>query len=199
MVLSILLAALMTPLTKASSIDSPSQNIELAFGVIEQEISKLKSHDEFTKNKIKSLLNQYLLPEINTRYFALKSLGQHAKSLPEDIKLAFVSELQIQLISSYANLLSQHSDEKIVFGNTSLSKSGKFSQVALTIENKGKNNNAVVKLVKNAEGDWKIFDIVIQGISLLQTKQAEMNASINKIGIDATLEKLKLINAKTTT
>ena len=51
--------------------------------------------------------------------------------------------------------------------------------VNLTIVGKTKSNKAVVKLLKSSDESWKFFDIVIEGISLIDTKQAEINSIIN--------------------
>ncbi|WP_143314054.1 ABC transporter substrate-binding protein [Colwellia sp. UCD-KL20] len=50
--------------------------------------------------------------------------------------------------------------------------------------------------MKITENNWKIFNIVIEGISLVQTKQAELNSSIARLGVVGTLEKLQTVNVK---
>lgn len=62
--------------------------------------------------------------------------------------------------------------------------------VNVTIVGKTKANKAVVKLLKSADKSWKFFDIVVEGISLIDTKQAEINSTINKLGVEATLQLL---------
>ncbi|XPF93180.1 MlaC/ttg2D family ABC transporter substrate-binding protein [Colwellia sp. RE-S-Sl-9] len=192
----ILLSIFIATLALADANNEPDKQVKVAFGTIEQEIIQLKSRNEFNNTQIKKILNQHLLPEINTRYFALKSLGKYAKDMSEEMKLSYIQALQIQLINSYANLLSNYNNEKIVFNKNSISESGKIAQVYLNIESRNKTNTAVIKLMKITDDDWKIFDIVIEGISLVQTKQAELSSSITKVGLVGTLEKLQTINAK---
>lgn len=192
----ILLSIFIATLAVADANNEPDKQVKVAFGTIEQEIIQLKSRNEFNNTQIKKILNQHLLPEINTRYFALKSLGKYAKDMTEELKLSYIQALQVQLINSYANLLSNYNNEKIVFNKSSVSESGKIAQVYLNIESRNKTNTAVIKLMKITDDDWKIFDIVIEGISLVQTKQAELSSSIAKIGLVGTLEKLQTINAK---
>lgn len=192
----ILLSIFIATLAVADTNNEPDKQVKVAFGTIEHEIIQLKSRNEFNNTQIKKILNQHLLPEINTRYFALKSLGKYAKDMTEELKLSYIQALQVQLINSYANLLSNYNNEKIVFNKNSISESGKIAQVYLNIESRNKTNTAVIKLMKITDDDWKIFDIVIEGISLVQTKQAELSSSIAKIGLVGTLEKLQTINAK---
>ncbi|WP_077339154.1 MlaC/ttg2D family ABC transporter substrate-binding protein [Pseudocolwellia agarivorans] len=191
-----ILSLFISMLAVAEVNNEPEKQVKVAFGIIEQEIIQLKQRNEFNSAQIKKVLNQHLLPEINTRYFALKSLGKYAKDMSEETKLSYIQALQIQLINSYANLLSNYNNEKIVFNKSSVSDSGKIAQVYLNIESRNKTNTAVIKLMKITDDNWKIFDIVIEGISLVQTKQAELNSSIAKLGVVGTLEKLQTMNAK---
>ena len=46
--------------------------------------------------------------------------------------------------------------------------------VNVAITGKNKTNKAVLKLIQNKDEDWKFFDIIIEGISLLETKQKEI-------------------------
>lgn len=192
----ILLSVLISVAVMAETNTDPSIKISRAFNNIEQEVNQLKSNNKSTRNELTTVLNKYLLPEINSRYFAMKSLGKYVKTMSDENKLAYTNELQIQLINNYANLLSKHNNDKISTGSSNISASGKSAQVNLKIENKNHTNRAIIKLIKTSKQDWQIFDIVVEGISLLQTKQAELNSSITKIGVDSTLEKLKSINAK---
>lgn len=44
-----------------------------------------------------------------------------------------------------------------------------------------------------------LYDIVLDGISLLDTKQKELNTSFNRVGAEATLLQIKSINHKNKT
>lgn len=192
----ILLSVLISALVMAENNTDPSVKISRVFSEIENEVNQLKNNNKLTGIELKNVLNKYLLPEINSRYFAMKSLGKHITTMSEEIKLAYVQELQVQLINNYANLLSKHNEGKIIIGAATISESGKSALVNIKIENNAQTNTAVIKLINTAEQGWQIFDIVVQGISLLQTKQAELDSSITRIGANATLEKLKIINEK---
>ena len=49
--------------------------------------------------------------------------------------------------------------------------------VNVTIIGESATNKAVVKLLKSNDEVWQFFDIVVEGISLLDSKQAEINSS----------------------
>lgn len=179
----------------ASEVDAKVK-VKSVFNAIESSLMKLKTTGTLTKANIRDVLSQYLLPEVDRRYFAYKVLNKNMTKVPDELKDAFVSGLTLQLINTYSNLLTAYNNEVIHIGQSALSKSGKIAMVDLTIVGKSKTNKAVVKLMLSNDSNWLFFDIEVEGISLLQTKQAEINASFSKLGVEGTLTHLEKINQK---
>ncbi|AWB57545.1 hypothetical protein DBO93_08225 [Colwellia sp. Arc7-D] len=188
--------ALLISATVFATADEAKVKVKNVFSQVETSLIKLKKADTLTKNNIRDVLNQYLLPEVDTRYFTYKVLNKNMAKVPDDLKTSFIAELSQQLINTYSNLLNKYNNEVINIGQSTLSKSGKIAMVDITIVGKNKTNKAVVKLLQSDELNWLFFDIEVEGISLLQTKQAEINASFNKLGVEGTLSHLQKINQK---
>jgi len=188
--------ALLISATVFATADEAKVKVKNVFSQVETSLIKLKKADTLTKNNIRDVLNQYLLPEVDTRYFTYKVLNKNMAKVPDDLKASFIAELSQQLINTYSNLLNKYNNEVINIDQSTLSKSGKIAMVDITIVGKNKTNKAVVKLLQSDELNWLFFDIEVEGISLLQTKQAEINASFNKLGVEGTLSHLQKINQK---
>lgn len=194
-VIFILLSLIISSFALASTEEAESK-VKRVFEQIESSLSSLKSKNEFTKTNTRT---KYFLPEVNSQYFSYKVLNKNLPKISKELKVEFVTELTSQLINTYSHLLTKYNDESISVGRGILSKSGKIAMVNLTIVGKNKSNKAVVKLLKSSDENWKFFDIVVEGISLIDTKQAEINSSINKLGVEATLQHLKEINSRNIT
>ncbi|MBB6543945.1 MlaC/ttg2D family ABC transporter substrate-binding protein [Thalassotalea piscium] len=192
-VIFILLTLLISSFAMANNA-TPDEKVSSVFTHVETALIALKQGEHFNKVEIKKILTEYLLPEVNTRYFTYKVLGKHLAKVPDNLKNEFITELSQQLINSYTQLLSKYNNEAIKVGRSALSNSGKIATVNIEIIGQEKSNKAVVKLLQSENGNWQFFDIVVEGISLLQSKQNELNASINKIGIEETLVLLKKLN-----
>jgi phospholipid transport system substrate-binding protein len=170
--------------------------VKQIFSQVEASLNKLKQTETLTKANIREVLNKYLLPEVDTQYFTYKILNKNLTKVPEELREPFITELSLQLINTYSNLLTKYDNEVINIDESTISKSGKMAMVDITIVGSTKTNKAVVKLLQSTSQAWLFFDIEIEGISLLQTKQAEINASFNKLGIAGTLLQLQKINHK---
>ncbi len=191
----LLLSILISALALAAS-DDPDVKVKQTFSQIETSLIALKQQQSMSQSNVRKVLTIYLLPEIERKYFTNKVLATHVAKLSNELLQAFNEQLTQQLINSYSNLLSKYNNESIVIGKSSLSKSGKIAMVNIAIVGQEKTHNAVVKLIKSQDQQWYFFDIVVEGISLLQTKQSEMNSAINRTGADATLQQLTTINQK---
>lgn len=190
----VLLSIMISSLVLAESV-SPEEKVKTVFSQIESSLIPLKAANQLTRNNIREVLNQYLLPEVNTQYFSNKVLNLNLAKVSEELKGEFVTELSIQLIDTYSHLLSKYNNESIQVGTSSFSKSGKLAMVNITIVGKNKTNKAVLKLIKLQE-EWLFYDIVVEGISLLDTKQKEINSSFSRVGAEDTLLQIKSINQR---
>ena len=187
---------LLVSTTVFASADDAKNKVKRVFNEIETSLITLKQTQSLTKANIRDVLSKYLLPEVETRYFTYKVLNKNMTKVPEELKAEFITELSLQLINTYSNLLNKYNNEVINVGQSSLSKSGKMAMVDIAIVGTTKTNKAVVKLLESKDQGWLFFDIEVEGISLLQTKQGEINASFNKLGIEGTLLHLKALNKK---
>tara|TARA_R110000744_G_scaffold304543_3_gene413056 strand:+ start:12755 stop:13390 length:636 start_codon:yes stop_codon:yes gene_type:complete len=192
----IITIALLISATVFASTEDAKTKVQVVFSQVEAALIKLKQTEALTKTNIRDVLSKYLLPELDARYFTYKVLNKNMPKVPDELKEAFITELSLQLINTYSNLLNKYNNEVIHVGQSTLSKSGKMAMVDVTIVGKTKTNKAVVKLLQSNEQAWLFFDIEVEGISLLQTKQAEINASFNKLGVEGTLLHLQKINQK---
>jgi ABC-type transporter MlaC component len=188
--------ALLISTSVFASADTAKDKVKTVFGQVEKSLVMLKQTQGLTKASIREVLTEYLLPEVETRYFTYKVLNKNLTKVPEALRDAFVTELSLQLINTYSSLLNKYNNEALHIGQSSLSPSGKIAMVDITIIGKTKTNKALVKLVQSNDQAWRFFDIEVEGISLLQTKQGEINASFNRLGVDGTLLHLKNINQR---
>ncbi|MDO7083902.1 ABC transporter substrate-binding protein [Pseudocolwellia sp. AS88] len=194
-ILFIALSLLIANMAMASADDAESK-VKQVFEQIESSLTNLKTTNQFTKSNIRDELNKSLLPEVNIKFFSSKVLSKNLQKVPEELREEFSTELSKQLINTYSNMLSKYDNEKITIGQGSLSKSGKIAMVNVTIVGESATNKAVVKLLKSNEDVWQFFDIVVEGISLLDSKQAEINSSFNKLGAEGTLQRIKELNIR---
>jgi phospholipid transport system substrate-binding protein len=98
------------------------------------------------------------------------------------------------LITSYAQVLTQYTGQDIQFGpEPKIDDKTTIIGVRVTIMDSPRPNiNLEFKLRKDKKtGEWKAFDMIAEGISLLSSKQSEWNSKIRQDGILAVAEELE--------
>ncbi len=140
---------------------------------------------------MEKIVEEELMPSIDYRYAAYKILGKNLKHTSKEQRAKFVESMRHYLVRTYAKALSQYKNQEVIF-EAPRSTEGKRIIAVNTqiIDPKRPTINIAFKMRKNKKTkQWKAFDMVVEGISLLQSKQVELNKRIAKQGVDqVTLE-----------
>lgn len=199
LVLGIMAGLLFSLVARADTYPAdPYTLIQLA---ADKTFARLKSDQPQIKSNpdhLRVIIREELLPYIDNRFAAYKVLGNQIKQTTPEQRDAFVSAFTEYMISSYADALA-HYDKQTVQVEPAKPLDGKeITAVNLSVKEAGKPDiNLEFKLRKNNKTEqWKAFDMVAEGISLLSAKQSELGGLIRQNGIDAVIKQLNEHNAK---
>lgn len=138
-----------------------------------QIIATLKDNRATLKNNpqvINQAVRQYLLPNVDVAGMSRSVLGRQAWKAASAKERADFSQAFTQLvIRTYATPLAQYTDETVKFLPQRAAPNGQFTRInSLIIRSNGPNIPLSYSLVlKN--GQWKIYDLSVEGVSLLQS------------------------------
>lgn len=162
--------------------------------------AKIKSNPEKMKdvNFRKELIRTDLLPYVDTRYAGYKVMGNNLKSISAADRDAFCDAFAEYIVASYADALSLYNNQELVPPEyKSVSDDATQVNVKFLIREPGKQDlELIFKLRKNSKtGEWKAFDMVAEGISLLTAKENELSPLIRERGIKKVTELINQNNA----
>ena len=186
----ILLTSLLLGLPlKAAQIEDVATSV---FDRVVASLMHLKQQGKLEHQALLAMVNQDILPFVDTRYFAYKVLGKHLEKLSKEQREEFVQLLTDSLMNNYAHSLKGYDNEQLELSNVTMAPSKKTSQVSMKLNGKGKNTNLTTKWRFSEQSrQWLMYDLIVEGVSLLQTKQKEMASLIAAHGPDAVISKLK--------
>ncbi|NVC62325.1 phospholipid-binding protein MlaC [Vibrio sp. 05-20-BW147] len=166
--------------------------------VSEQAFARLKAEQpkiQQDPNYLKVVVEEELMPYVNEKYAALKLLGTNLKGAKREDVNEFITAFRAYLISSYAQVLTQYTDQQVVFSpEQPISEDQRISSVKVDIIDAPRPNIKLeFKLRKENNGDWLAFDMAAEGISLLSSKQSEWNGKIRQEGILAVAKELEAL------
>ena len=142
-----------------------------------------------TPNLLKVVIKEEIIPYFNHRYAAAKVLGNvHFKNISKDQFNQFSVNFREYVGTSYAQIFTLYDNQTVNYLPRKKFKNKKIISVSIEIISTSRPPIDIsFKLRMNKKtNEWKIFDLVAEGISFLDSKRAELNKLLNKNGIEST-------------
>ncbi|MFK8067660.1 MAG: phospholipid-binding protein MlaC [Gammaproteobacteria bacterium] len=182
-----------TSTTIAASEVSAEQARELIQSTAEDVISDVKAHRtdyEANPTRLYSLVNNKVAPNVDFSRMSRWVLGKHWKKASKDQKVQFTGEFKKLLIRTYSTALLKLSDEEILYPEVEGGvKNGKVKVRSEIILPDGKHFTVQYRM-HSKDVNWKIFDITVDGVSLVSTYRSSFSSEINKVGLAGLLSNL---------
>ncbi len=141
--------------------------------------------------RLYKMIEDVVLPVIDVRLFSRYALGEYWKSASEPQKQRFIGGFQSMLVKSYGKQLLLLSDIEIeVVPDPSLSAGKKYQIVRTKAMLKGNSTPLSVDYLMMDRGGWKVFDIIIDGTSMIKQFRGSFAQEIKETGFEALLARL---------
>jgi phospholipid transport system substrate-binding protein len=143
------------------------------------------------KQKALRLAEEKVLPHIDFEEAARLAVGRAwAQATPEQRK-KLVEEFRRMLVRTYSNAISAYEGQTMQV----LPVRMKPGATEVTVHNRyiragGKPLPVDYQMHKTADG-WKIYDITVEGVSLVLTYRSEFDAIVKQEGIDGLIKRLE--------
>jgi len=142
-----------------------------------------------TPNLLKVVIKEEILPYFNHKYAAAKVLGNvHFKNISKDQFNQFSVNFREYIGTSYAQIFTLYDNQTVKYYPSKKFINKKIISVSIEIISSSRppiDISFKLRMNKNTK-EWKIFDLVAEGVSFLDSKRAELNKLLNENGIEST-------------
>lgn len=147
-------------------------------------------------DQLKTIVEEELLPYIDYQFAALKVLGKHFRKVPKDRIPEYIQVFRTYLVATYAIALGQYDDQTVEFEPAKEFAKRKDVTVRALIKEEGRPDIKIAfKVRKNPRtNEWKAYDMVAEGISMLSSKRSELEGILRQDGLDKVIEELNKKN-----
>ena len=143
------------------------------------------------QEKLFALAQEKILPNFNFDKVSRLVLGKNWTKATLEQKTAFQSEFKSLLIRTYATALSKYKNQTIEYAPLRMTDGAANASVKTSIVQPGGQPIAVnYSLEKQADATWKVYDIVIEGVSLVTNYRGQFAQEIRQNGLDSLTKKL---------
>ena len=163
------------------------QSVEEVSLFISENKEQLERDDKFLEEKMSELV----IPKFDIVLMSKITLGKSTwTSISENQKNRFVEAFKSLMVRTYMKSLTVFDGEKIKFLPYVTGKRLDVAKVkSIYVMNDG-DLPVNYRLKKNDNGDWKVFDIIIDGISLLKNYRTDFQNHVKNNGIESLIKKL---------
>lgn len=142
------------------------------------------------QQKIFALAEEKIMPNFDFDRVSRMVLGKNWKAATPEQQASFQKEFRSLLLRTYATALGKYRDQVIEYKPLRAEPGAKNVSVKTQILQPGGQPIAVDYSLVKVENGWKVYDIVIEGVSLVTNYRSQFSNEIRQNGIDSLNKKL---------
>lgn len=155
----------------------------------------IAGHREELKNdkeKLISVIDDVFLPHFDIDYASILVLGRHAREATPEQRERFAKAFYNSITHRYAEGLLNYTKGavQVLPFNGDLNDKRTVVRTQVVLDD-GKRLSVDYAFRKSKNGDWKAYDVIIEGISYVTNYRNQVDAEIRKVGIEKLIANLE--------
>ena len=153
-------------------------------------VKKDKDIQSGDQKKIFALAEEKILPNFNFDRVCRMVLGKNWTRASKEQQEAFQHEFRSLMLRTYATALSKYRNQTIEYKPLRAQPSDTDVTVKTQILQPGGQPIGVDYSLEKTADSWKVYDIVIEGVSLVTNYRGQFSNEIRQSGMDGLIQKL---------
>jgi phospholipid transport system substrate-binding protein len=173
----------------AQSAEAPDVMIKRLSTEVLETIKTDKGIQSGDNSKVIALVDAKIMPNVNFTRMTASAVGRGWRQATPEQKTRLQDEFKILLVRTYSGALAEVRDQSIVM--KPLRAAAEDTEVVVKTEVKGRGDPIQLDYrMEKATSGWKIYDLNVLGVWLVETYRAQFAQEINANGIDGLITKL---------
>jgi len=185
--------------TAAEAIDpgSPQALIESSSKLLFADLDANRAKYKKDITQLYKVVDTIFLPHVDVDFAAQQVLGKNWRTATPEQRKRFVTAFYRSLLTTYGDALVDFTGDRMKV----LPFQGDASQPRASVRTEIRRSNGATVAVayslrKDAAGAWKVWDVVIEGISYVKSFREDFGLEIDQKGLEALLQRLESSAAK---
>ena len=155
-----------------------------------------KSIKQGDVQKVIALVDAKVMPYVNFQRMTSSAVGRYWRQATPDQQKRLQEEFKVLLVRTYSGALAQVQDQTVEMKPMRGAATDKEVVVKTEIRGRGDPVQLDYRLEQVAAGGWKIYDVNVLGVWLVENYRNSFSQEISANGIDGLIAKLAERNAK---
>ncbi len=164
-----------------------------------QEVISIVKQDAGSKadnqKKILAMVDAKVLPNFDFNRMTQLAAGKYWRQATPEQRQALVAEFRNMLVRTYTKAFTMYRDQAIEVKPLKMAAGDMETTVRTQIVKVGGQPTSVDYQMKKADDGWKVFDVVIEGVSMVTSYRSTFSSQIEQSGIDSLIKSLADMNA----
>ena len=177
----------------AAAIDNsdPVKLIETSANTMVAELESRRA--EFRKDpaKLAALVDRVLLPNFDVDHAARLVLGRHWRTATPQQRQRFIDAFYGSLMNNYGDALLEFTGDRIKVLPSPVAADATSATVRTEVRRSNGQKVPVNYTLRKTDAGWKVWDVVIEGISYVKSFREDFGAEIDQKGLDAVIQRLE--------
>jgi phospholipid transport system substrate-binding protein len=182
-------ASLVGPFAVRAQVTAPDALIKQVSTEVIDTLKADKAIQAGDVSKIITLVDTKVMPNVNFQRMTAAAVGRPWKTATPDQQQRLQTEFKTLLVRTYAGALTQVRDQTVQM--KPYRAGAEDTEVVVRTEIKGKGEPIQLDYrLEKAEGGWKIYDVNVLGVWLVEQYKSSFAQEIGSVGIDGLITKL---------
>jgi phospholipid transport system substrate-binding protein len=196
----LLLCSLISPLQAATETpDLTMQRLtQEVFERLEAKEAYMKANPAQVQMVGRELVNEFVLPFLDMKLMSRWIIGKSWRTATVEQRQRFETEFTNMLIRTYASALLEFRGKAVNF--KPFHRDPKRKDAVVKAEFSGGDGSPAIPVLFRVRIDkqkeWKAFDIIVDGVSLVKNYRSSFGAEIRKVGLEGLIKRLSTHNTK---
>lgn len=190
------LALIASPLLVSGAFASaPEDMVKTMAANVTAQVRAMPASATGVSPQVQSIIERDIMPRFDFNRITQIAMGRNwLKASPAEQK-QITTEFTHLLVRTYSNAINNLRDmDVVVKGSRS---NGSDGDVTVRTQMVGRNQpTAIDYFLSNASGGWKVYDVQVEGVSLVSAYRDEFTSLVSNNGIAGVIDALKKKNAR---
>ena len=157
-------------------------------------IAKDKEIRSGDRTKLIGVIDAKVLPHFNFASMTALAMGQNWKSATPEQKKQLIDAFRTLLVRTYASALAAYSEQKFDFRPLRAKPTDTDVTVQVRVLQAGAQPVPIDYSMEKTAAGWKIYDVMVGGVSLVANYRTEFNATVREAGVEGLIRNLQAKN-----
>src|SRR3982750_1312448 len=171
---------------------------QLVQKITEEVLASIKSDKELAagdKQKALKLAEEKILPYIDFQHATRLAVGRAWREATPEQKQKLVAEFKSMLVRTYSNGIGAYQGQTLKVLPSRGKQEPEDTTVRTQFMRPGGQPLPIDFAMRKTQQGWKVYDITVEGVSLVLTYRSEFDAVVKQEGIDGLIKRLAQKNS----